>query len=409
MPDMSEADSQSGSIALIAGIYPALSETFVYRDVQGLRQAGWQVVTVTLRTPDEPVAGVAPADLTVYGSGGVMRSRRPDVMAVRDMLWPGETMALKNRLKLLIQARAGRALAQVLVQRGVQHIHAHFAHAPTTVAMYAAQAMGITFSFTGHANDLFQRRALLKRKLQRAAFVNCISHWHRQYYRETIDRPDTHYPVVRCGVAMSNHPPQPAEPAADHDPLKLLSVGRMVPKKGFDTALHAMAQLRAQHPQTPMHLTIIGDGPDLPRLQQIIADHDLSRHVTLAGALPNEQVQRQMAEADLFVLPCRPDEHGDRDGIPVVLMEAMAKRKAVITGDLPAIRELVIHETTGLLVDGTDVSATADAMRRLGDDASLRLQLAHEAAEHVRAEFSQHVNIQRFSNVLEATCKSASC
>src|SRR4051794_26798832 len=184
------------SIAYIAGSLPALSETFVYREVRELRRRGWEVRTVSLNEPKKPrtaeFADLENGNSVVYGSSGSatfgaaiaelithpIRSIRTIFSAIGDAIAPGEPMRTSARVKLLGQSLAGMGVAWRLRGAGVRHIHAHFAHAPATVGMFAAMQLGVTFSFTGHANDLFQRRSLLAKKLARAKFVACISEWH---------------------------------------------------------------------------------------------------------------------------------------------------------------------------------------------------------------------------------------
>ncbi|HMO25016.1 MAG TPA: glycosyltransferase, partial [Tepidisphaeraceae bacterium] len=265
-------------IAYIAGEFPLRSETFVYREVRALRQRGRTVICVTLNPPHDPPPDdddLVRGRLMVYGFAKAatlkaaiaemarhpLRALRTLWMAKLDALLPGELMSMRARLKLPMQAVMAIGLSRRLRHRGVTHIHAHFAHAPATVAMYAATQLGIPFSFTGHANDLFHRRALLKRKLARAKFVACISEWHRALYRSVCDRPAEQYPVIRCGVDTSEFAPR--QRASSDGPMKVLTVGRLVEKKGIDTlvrALHALDPTR-----TRWSLTIAGDGPQRAR------------------------------------------------------------------------------------------------------------------------------------------------
>lgn len=403
-----------GRIAYLAGAYPLRSETFVFREVAALRERGWFVQAVGLRQPPEPASQFLPGEpdaMAVYDGSATdrakliaseclkhpLRSLGTLVAAVFDAAAPGEPLTLKGRLKLLYQAGAALSLAHRLRKVNVSAIHCHFAHAPATVGMYAAEQLGIPFSFTGHANDLFQRRALLKRKLQRASFVACISQWHRGLYQSILTRDDAAYPIIRCGVDVDGWAPtQAGDPASI---TTVLTVCRLVPKKGIDTLVQAISELNRDHPAR-WRLVVAGDGPERKALEQLVSQAGSAENIQWEGAVDSERVRELMQSADIFALPCRTDDAGDRDGIPVVLMEAMACGLPVVAGDLDSIRELVIAGKTGLLVPGDDATAVAQALQSLSDQPALRQQLAGAGREHVAKEFSKDVNVQRIEDAL---------
>lgn len=404
MTDRAHKSESKKPVAYIAGAFPLPSETFVYREVRGLRQRGWMVVAVGLHPT--PAGQKVDADLerdrlVVYTGEGAaaaavelilhpLRSLRTLATATVDAIAPGEPMGIVQRLKLPVQGLAGMGLANRLRKRGVRHIHCHFAHAPTTVGMYAAMQMGIPFSFMGHANDLFQRRALLKKKLRRAAFVASISEWHQQLYDSVLHDASGKYEVIRCGVEVA---PASANGSADESALKILTICRLIEKKGIDTLIRAAAELNRRGIRA--RLTIAGDGTDRDRLKQIAADLNCDTWLRWMGMVEHAAVPGLMAEADVFALPCRQDSHGDRDGIPVVLMEAMACGTPVVSGDLPAIRELVENRASGLLVDGNDASGLADKLAMLWGDPKLRHRLAEGGRKRVMEEFEMSLNLGR--------------
>ncbi|MGH0028190.1 MAG: glycosyltransferase family 4 protein [Myxococcota bacterium] len=392
-------------VAVVASRYPKLSETFVYREVAALRARGRPVRTVTLRAPDAGGDGdaallgdVGPADVVVYAPGIATRGLRELLrhplrglgtlaLAVRDALAPGEPLSLRGRAALLVQAWAGLALADDLRTHGIGHLHCHFAHAPTGVGLYAARQIGGRFSFVGHANDLFRNRSLLRRKLARAAFVSCISQWHRDWYAGLVPSCAPRLHVVRCGVEPGEF--APGDAPAD-GPLRVLSVARLVPKKGIDLLVRALAES-----DLDWRLDVVGDGPERASLEALARELGVGDRVTLHGPLPNDRVAACMREADLFALPCRVDAGGDRDGIPVVLMEAMATGLPVVAGDLPTLRDLVRPDETGLLTPPGEVSPLREALRRLAGDAALRERLARAGRRHVEEEFSLAANAAR--------------
>jgi len=397
-------------ILYIAGSFPARSETFVYREVRELRRRGWDVTTVSLNDPREPglkeFEDLETGNLVLYGAGksataGAMlvemlthpiRSTGTFLTAIGDALSPGEPTKWSDRLKLPAQALAAIGLARRVRFRSPAHVHAHFAHAPATIAMYVAQQLGISFSFTGHANDLFQRRALLSKKLRRVRFVSCISEWHRDFYISCAADPSKCH-VIRCGVPVSEWVPR----EVDHNrkQIHLLTVCRLVEKKGVDTLLRALPGF-----EQDWKLTIAGEGRESDKLKAIARDCGIESRCEFLGAVTNDRVRELLMQADVFVLPCRTDGNGDRDGIPVVLMEAMACGVPVISGDLPAIRELIEHGESGMLVDGASPRDVTRALEELMRDKALRQRIAAGGRKRVESEFSLEQNVTRLEKLL---------
>ena len=405
---------ESPRLLVIAPWLPKLSETFVYREVLGLRSLGVEVITASVHDPGsqwrEPaLRQLAEQAIPVYGAGPLAMlvealkelPRRPRrtlstlALALGDALGARELRPLA-RLKILWQCLGGLALASRLRGREPDHLHAQMAHVSTTIAMYAAHQMGLGFSFSGHAADLFRDASLLKQKLQRADFVRCISHWHRAFYQSLVPRPDQIYPVVRCGVPLDG--PQRQPDRALKSPPLLLGVGRLVPKKGFDLLIRAVALVRAAG--QACQCRILGDGPEAAALQALVTELGLTGVVELAGARDNPEILATLPEADLFVLPCRTDAAGDKDGIPVVLMEAMASGLCCVSGDLDTIRELIQDGESGFLVPAEDVEALAGRILRLLQDPDLREGTARRGQAWVRQEFGLEPNLRRFQQAL---------
>jgi glycosyltransferase involved in cell wall biosynthesis len=399
------------TIAYLAGQFPLRSETFVYREVRELRRRGWTVIAGALNPSadahDPSFKDLSEGAFVVYESGWIGRSfgeffahplssLATISTAIGDTIAPGESMNPRDRLKLPAQAFAALGLAKRLRNRGARRIHCHFAHAPTTVGMYAARALGIPFSFAGHANDLFQRRALLGKKLRRAAFVSCISAWHRELYHALAPR-ERGYDVVRCGVDISTF--EPSGSKQSDGTLHVLTVCRLVEKKGTDTLIRALAEFEKRTGRS-WQLVIAGDGPEEKKLVQLANDLACRSSVQFLGAVDNARVKELLAQCDLFALPCRRDANGDADGIPVVLMEAMACGVPVISGDLPAIRELVETNVNGILVDGRDVNSCSAALETLAGDENRRRLLGANGRDRVVNEFSLAKNVDRLEKLL---------
>jgi colanic acid/amylovoran biosynthesis glycosyltransferase len=405
-------------IAYLAAKFPYPSETFVYREVRELRRRGWKITTVSLNDPPPPRTGyedLYESTIVLYGPGlgstlsnaaaetllHPLHSLKTLLMSICDAISPGEPAGFTTRIKFPIQAIAALGLARRLRKSGVKWIHCHFAHAPATVGMYAARQLAIPFSFTGHANDLFQRRAILLRKLQRCAFVSCISRWHEELYKSIDPAVAPKCELVRCGVETGDW--KPRENSTQAEQLRIVTVCRLIEKKGIDTLIKAFGELN--HRKVPATLKIAGTGEYEARLRSMAAV--TSEPVQWLGEVDNTKIPAVLAESDVLALPCRTDAKGDRDGIPVVLIEAMACGIPVVSGDLPAIRELIDDGTTGLLVPGDDVPALADALARLAGDAPLRRALARAGREKIVTEFSLAANVDRLENRLENALRIA--
>ena len=392
------------TIALIAARYPTLSETFVRQDVENLRREGHEVRVVALRhgrlSHDSP-------DLCAYQTGWWITLwfsllRYPLLFighlcaALKLMLTLGDATSLIDRLKLPIQAAAATRVAGWLARQDVDHIHAHFAHSPATFSLLMAGRLKVPFSFTGHANDLFARRALLKTKLRDAAFIACISRWHRDFYRSLVERDDDAYPIIHCGIDLQQFPACP--PPRLEPPVTLITIARLVEKKGIDRLLEAFAEL----PAGQCELRVVGDGPARPRLEALSQRLGLDDRVVFLGPAAHSQVLNLLAESEIFVLPCRTTDGGDRDGIPVALMEAMATQRPVIAGDLPAIRELITHEETGLLVESNRPGAVSAAITRLINDPVSARDMARKGRKCIEETFSARTNGARLSAAIES-------
>lgn len=266
----------------------------------------------------------------------------------------------------------------------VSHIHAQWVHASGNVAMYGAWLLDRSFSFTGHAADLFRDRCALLDKISRAEFIICISEFHRQFYLQNGARPEQ-LRLAYCGLDTSRFNPERRE-RAEGEPVHILSSGRLVPKKGFTVLIEACRILRDRG--LPFRCTIAGGGPDEAALRDQIAAADLSVQVTLTGqALEQPDIGDFMHSGDIYALACVWAPDNDVDGLPMMLMEAMACGLPAVSTRLVGIPDLIKDGDTGLLVETNDPEALADALTRLVEDPELTQRLARAGRRHLEEKF----------------------
>jgi glycosyltransferase involved in cell wall biosynthesis len=297
----------------------------------------------------------------------------------------------------------GRRFGQALVlaeelPAEVGALHAHFLHTPASVARYAAMITGLPWSFSAHAKDIWTTPDWEKReKLRHARWgVTCTAAG-AAHLRALA--PEADLELVYHGLDLSRFPPpQHRAPARDgaqlEEPIRLLSVGRMVEKKGTDVLIEALARLPA-HLQ--WRLDHVGGGPLSAAMKRLAERRGIAARIHWLGPMSQDEVLERYRAADLFVLASRIAADGDRDGLPNVLMEAQSQGLAVIASDLPAIGELVADGATGRLVPPEDPEALARAMAELIGDRGLRARLGAAGQERARGQFSMAAGIDRLA------------
>jgi glycosyltransferase involved in cell wall biosynthesis len=269
----------------------------------------------------------------------------------------------------------------------VDHVHAQWAHSAASIAAHAARLLGTSFSFTGHAADLFRERVALADKVRQADFIACISTFHRDFYR-TLGARDDQLELVYCGIDVEHFRPRTDadEAARAGRPFHVLSAARLVPKKGLDDLVEACRILTARG--LDLRCTIAGSGPLEAELRAQVERAGLADRVTLTGrALKQEDIPAFMHSGDAYCLPCVRAADGDVDGLPQMLMEAMACGLPVVSTRLVGIPDLVVDGRTGLLVEPDAPEALADALERLARDPDLRRSLAAEGRRFVLERF----------------------
>lgn len=277
---------------------------------------------------------------------------------------------------------------RLLETPSVRHLHAHYAHGATTVAWFAAVIAGRSFSFTGHAKDIYSDTSnpggALRRKLCAAHFAVTCTEANQRMLRTLAPQARVHCFYHGLNSDFSELLAGRTPPAREQRHFRVLAVGRLVRKKGFDVLVEAAARLAAEG--IAIEVTIIGnDGDHGDALRQLIESRGLSRVVSLVGPQDQRTLFDEYHRAHVFCLPCRILADGDRDGIPNVLMEAMACGTPAVTTDVSGIPEMVHDGANGLVVPPDDVEALAAALRRVSRDPLLARRLG-EAARRTASE-----------------------
>ena len=412
---------ESGRVCYILKRFPRLSETFILNEIRALERLGTDLTIVSL-LPRE---------------SGRHHSTVTEVRAPIRYLpneWPGLWRgALRPNLSSLIQSparylytataalwlatRYGRPIATLKnFMRGVMvadlcrrnnavHIHAHFANTPTRVAYFASMLLGTPFSFTAHAKDLYlTTKDAIQDRVSAAKFVLTCTKYNVEYMRDFV--PIEHWEKIHLvyhGTDLSAFSAYLEEVEStlpqsnSHGPV-ILSVGRLVPKKGMNNLLAACALLRDRG--LAFQCRIVGTGPLKDGLQKQIDDLDLDHMVKLVGAKTHDELVAYYGQATVFALLPQVEENGDRDGIPNVLVEAMAAGLPIVSTSVSGIPELIEHGRTGFLVQPSDPAAAAAALERLLNDDEIRQRISKTAKSQLTRNFECWESTKAIHNLL---------
>ena len=377
--------------------YPRLSETFIAQEIRALEQRSIPIEIVSLRRPTDKYLHPVHREITAPVNYLPEYLYQEPLRVLRGW-WrarkmPGYRAAFRQWIadfRRDLTPNRGRRFGQACVLAAELdgsrlRLHAHFLHTPAAVGYYTHLLTGLPWSCSAHAKDIWLTPDWEKReKLQSMDWLVTCTASGAEALRKLAPDP-AKVSLVYHGLDFSRFPEPPVRAPRETGPFTLLSVGRLVPKKGFDGLLQALARLPAD---LDWRLRHVGGGPLKDELAAEAARLGIGARIAWLGARPQDQVLEEYRSADLFVLNCRIAEDGDRDGLPNVLMEAQSQRLPVISTAMPAIAELVIDGATGLLTPPDDPERLAQAIARLLRDPALRTQIAEAGFQRVRSVFS---------------------
>ncbi|MBF6590432.1 MAG: glycosyltransferase [Ktedonobacterales bacterium] len=387
--------------------FPKITETFILREIRALEQLGWRVDVFALIRERESVPHPGVAEVTARAHFGGAKKLQPlGAMMAELARHPLRSSRLLLRTVRHLWRTPGfliRALASFPVavswahiarESGARHIHAHFATHAAYIAYSMSELSGIPYSFTAHAHDIYQERAMLEEKIRAAQFVVTISEYNRALLARLYPQAAAKILVVRGGVDLQAFRPRDADAVrADAGALRILATGRLQEYKGMPYLVEACRQVKALG--IPFQCDIIGDGPQRPALEAAILRHELAPCVHLLGWLPSPEVGQRLLEADVFVLPSVVAADGMMEGLPVALMEAMSCGVAVVSTLISGIPELVRDGRNGLLVPPRDATALASALVRLYHEPAMRARMGREGRATIERDFDLDHNTRR--------------
>ena len=358
-------------LAYILDTFPSLTETFIAREIAALRRRGLEIEIFALQ------AGPGAGSL-----GPVSWSRRA---------W-GALERLRGRAREHYFKAVGTDWWHTNkthpALRGISHIHAGWASHPAFIAWGAAEAAELPWSFSGHARDLFVAGAALPEKLEAARFASVCTRAGQQFLQQQVPSCAAKVLYAPHGLEIAAYPFHTPDLAA---PMRLLSVGRLVEKKGFAVLLDALAILQTQG--QPFQATVIGGGPLHDALVRRRDALGLDKHVTFTGAQSEADVRAAMRAANCFVLPAIVASDGDRDGLPNVLLEAAACGLPLVATPVGGIMDL-LDETVGYLCEPNNAAQLAATLRRVCADKAATLRLCQQARARVEAQFDVDRNVE---------------
>lgn len=381
--------------------FPELSETFIHREMRLMHELGGRVNVLAARPVPRSDLDPALAEIvqrTLWLGTPLLWPLKASLFALfhplrytSTLLWavtrPHRTLV--HRLRAVAMVLAAASVAGRVKRSGVRYVHAHFAAYHTELAMDIARLLDIPYGVTGHATGIWKDRNILEEKVARAQVVLTCTRHNVEHLKSLAPDHAHKIHLVHHGLDLEALP-DPA-PLPGTGKTRWLAVGRLVPKKGFDVLLEAAAELLGR--QVDFSLTIVGTGPEQERLEGLIRELQLQDRVRLAGAMPNARVLEHMQSSHALVAPSVRDREGNIDGIPNVILEAMALSRPVVGSDLSGIPEVVIPDETGLLVPPGSVTDLADAMQRMGQDREEASRMGARGREMVHQRFDVRRNV----------------
>jgi colanic acid/amylovoran biosynthesis glycosyltransferase len=379
--------------------FPAFTKTFCAREVAELYRQNYRIPVFSIRRPnDERPLNIPLDDVTIHylPDSNSPFFKIPTRLAAKRFAdyWRKEVDS-RDKHRFFEAIYLGNRLKKL----GIKHLHVHFAGMAARTAWWIKRLFGTSYSFTGHANDIFvekpDQRVPLKSLVAEASFVVSVSDYGVDYLRSRFPFAATKIYRVYNGINLAQF--IAAEPGAQ--PVRIVSIGRLIPKKGYAELVEACSLLNRQG--LDFRCTIIGGGPEHLPLRQLIETRGLAKIIELVGPKSQTEIVELLAQSQIFVFPARRDETGDQDNLPTVLIEAMASGLPIVASSLAGIPEIIAGETNGILVPQQAPEALASALRSLLLDPKKRENLGASGLRTAREKFSLTATVQELIRIFE--------
>ncbi len=388
--------------------FPTFTQTFCYREVGELSRQGLPPAVFSVRQPsDEPpqdyAAEVAenvtylPEDeaLTKLIKQWHSEKKIPRAMRHQLMDWPGQL----DKHRVYAAAWIGPRLRQA----GIRHVHVHFAGIAARTAYWLKKFYRISYSFTGHANDIFRQEEKLPVQLsdliREAAFVATVSNFSAAELQRQFPENRSKIHAAYNGIALDQWPLR-ENPPAESSPPQIISVGRLIEKKGFGDLIEACALL--QQRGSKFVCKIVGEGPLENQLQEAIDHHGLQQSVILTGPQPQNQIATWIRQSRVFALPCVVEQDGGMDNLPTVIVEAMASGVPCVSTTLAGVPEMIVDGTSGYLVPPGDTKALAASIEQYLGDPQLAVAHGRQGRDLAESRFALPITARHLKHLLVA-------
>jgi glycosyltransferase involved in cell wall biosynthesis len=416
-PDLPGAQPppQPRSLAYLISTYPTLSMTFVLREVIALGEMGFRIEIASINRPDRPESELTAVEaeeakrtycVKRHGAAGAIEAHCKTFLRNFGGYWRGLRLAfglagldLRRLFLYLMYWTEALMVGQWMREKALRHLHVHLASQAASVGLFVRHVFGFGYSITVHGPDEFYdaERQLLAQKIEAADFICCISSFARSQMMKSSPYLHWHKFVVSpMGVDPERFRPRPFRRAPD--PFEILCVGRLTPAKGQHLLIDAVARLAKEG--RSVRLRLVGNGPDERALREHVGRLEFHECVVFEGAVNQDRIRDFYAAADVFCLP------SFAEGVPVVLMEAMAMEIPCVTTHIAGVPELICDGVDGVLVAPSDLDALVGALARLMDDAALRERLGKSGRARVEELYDLQRSVKRLAGIFAERVKS---
>jgi len=394
--------NESPTLCMVLKGYPRISETFISNEILLLESLGFKIHIISMRHPREAFAHASIKNIKAdvdYLPSSILKHLLPlgyhnFLLAVQrpkayfNAIKKAAVRWMRTKKSATIKhlLQAGYLVHKCVPGKNIVHFQAHFAHSPTSVALFSSLLSGIPFSFFAHAKDIYTSDPRqLKEKIDMARFVVTCTQYNQKYLSGIAGKSTTPVFCVYHGINLDYFLPREGQVSCS-PPYKLLTVARLTEKKGLETVYRALALLREKG--LKFTHTLIGEGDDNDKVVRLIKTLGLETVTELCGTMTHEDVINYYAASDLFILGCQIAGNGDRDGIPNVMAESMAMNLPVVATNVSGIPEFLEDGVSGGMVQQKNPQALASAIETLLKDTELRKKVTAEARKRITRDFN---------------------